>query len=151
MANGQAKSLYGLCGGNYHRSSVQQTTLYGNVSSTGFLNIYDLFEEDATDTTVTSGRLSAQASEVVKNMFDQNFVPTNMYYRIGDGNIGSTHTEYIPVGCRSGFQMGTFIFYFTQISMTGLKLIQIKVEGLDSQSNSTYEWSKTINDIATSA
>lgn len=151
MANGQAKSLYGLCGGNYHRPSIQQPTLYGNVLSTGFLNIYDLFEEDATDTTVTSGRLSAQASEVVKNMFDQNFVPTNMYYRIGDGNIGSTHTEYIPVGCRSGFQMGTFIFYFTQISMTGLKLIQIKVEGLDSQSNTTYEWSKTINDIATSA
>lgn len=148
MATGQKTDLYSLCGGNVFRYTGTNN-IFKNLRSTGFLNIYDLFGEDAVDTFVTSGRLSANASEVVKGMFDHHIMPTNLYYRIGDGSPSSSTAQYIPVGCRTGFETGTFVFYFVQISMLTLNLIRIEVEGLDSQSNSTYEWTKTISNITT--
>lgn len=149
MANGQTKSLYGLCGGNYHRPQTQQPTLYGNVLSTGFLNIYDLFGEDAINNTVTSGRLNAEQSEVIREMYVCNIMPTNIYYRFGDNSVATETSQYIPVGCRRGFAMDTYIFYFMQPTVQGMQIIRITVSIPDA--TSTLSWTKEVSNITISA
>lgn len=149
MANGQAKSLYGLCGGNYHRPQTQQPTLYGNVSSTGFLNIYDVFGEEAIDNTVTSGRLNAEQSELIREMYICNIMPTNIYYRFGDNSVATETSQYIPVGCRRGFAIDTYIFYFMQPAMQGMQIVRITVSIPDA--TSTLSWTKEVSNITISA
>lgn len=149
MATGQINSLYGLCGGSIHRTTSQVSNLYKKVYSTGFLNIYNIFGEDAIDNTVTSGRLNAEQSEVIREMYICNIMPTNIYYRFGDNSVATETSQYIPVGCRRGFAMGTYIFYFIQPAMQGIQIIRITVSIPDA--TSTLSWTKEVNDITISA
>lgn len=149
MATGQTNSLYGLCGGHIHSTTGQEATLYKKVYSTGFLNIYDIFGEEAIDNTVTSGRLNAEQSEVIREMYICNIMPTNIYYRFGDNSVATETSQYIPVGCRRGFAMDTYIFYFMQPTMQGMQIVRITVSIPDA--TSTLSWTKEVNDITISA
>jgi hypothetical protein len=89
MATGQTSSLYRLCGGHVHSTTGQEATLYKKVYSTGFLNIHDIFGEDAVDNAVVSGRLNAEKSELIRAMYASALMPTNIYYRFGDNNVAT--------------------------------------------------------------
>lgn len=149
MATGQTNSLYGLCGGHMHLITGQEGTLYKKVYSTGFLNIYDIFGEDVIDNAVTSGRLNAEKSELIRAMYNCHLMPTNIYYRFGDNSVATETSQYIPVGCRRGFAMDTYIFYFMQPTIQGIQIIRITVSIPDA--TSTLSWTKEVNDITISA